>query len=286
MKPYFKFWPIFLGLLFASSHLQAEEKLNFFYLKSGLSELNASNKLVGLQILGEELSRHTHKETRIEGINSFDDFISSIERNEINFALLNVGDYLNHYKKLKPYLATDTYAIKRTDELYEEYVILVKKSSDIDSLNDLNLKRLALSTDHILYDEYLKYIIKQTSGKNVKQFLKTLHKSPTPSQSILDVFFGSTDACLVAKHIYNLNSAMNPAIVQDLKIIHSSGPMFIPAVLVVFAITPPEIRTQFSQAIIEDQVTARGKQMLELFKVSSVTPVSIEQFQPMLKMYQ
>ena len=61
-------------------------------------------------------------------------------------------------------------------------------------------------------------------------FFKEIQDAKTESQAILDVFFSKSDACLVARHVFEDAIELNPAIGKKLKIIHHSKRIYAPAI--------------------------------------------------------
>ncbi|MGD0959006.1 MAG: PhnD/SsuA/transferrin family substrate-binding protein [Methylomonas sp.] len=265
---------------------QADQIISIAYLKEGMSELNDSDKLVGLQMWAEEMTGLTHMRTEVTGVNTMHELMRGLESKSVNFALFNTGAYLGNYRILKPYLANEILGVQRSEQLFEDYLILVKNSSPIHDFRDLRNRRLAISKEHILYNDYLEYLVKKISGKQAAYFFKKIDDAPTPSRAVLEVFFGGSDACLAPRHIFELTAALNPQVSKDLRIIHSSGAIFIPAVLVAFNSEPEETRKLIVRAMLDVQLTLRGKQILELFKIKGLVPAAAEDFTPMFKIYE
>lgn len=265
--------------------LSADDKINIAYLKEGLTELNQYEKLVALNMWIEEFSRIYHVEAEFRAINTIDELIHAVQSGEIHFALLNSGEYLKEYARLKPFLATRIYAVERTENLFEEYLIMVKKSDAVHKLEDLHHKRFSFLADHQLYNRYLEYLTLQIGREKPEQFFKQIRHTPTASQAVLDVFFNRSDACLVPRHIFMTAAALNPAITEQLTTLRSSGPMFIPAVVVSFTHTPEVMQQMFGHHLTESHLTTRGQQIFELFQIIRIVQVLPEQFQPMFAIY-
>jgi ABC-type phosphate/phosphonate transport system substrate-binding protein len=278
--------PLFILLLNPAYTTAAEQAKTFAYLKTGLNELNQSERIVGLQMWADEIAANNKSKIEIRAINSIDDMITAAKNKQLNFALFNTGAYLKNYRRLQPYLAPETFAIQRSDELYENYVIVVKNSSAIDSFSALRNKRFALAGEHILFNDYLEYIVKTSGGLRAARFFKQISHPPTSTQAILNVFFGVADACLTPLHVFNLTGEMNPAIFEKLKIIHSSGPIFIPAVVVVFNNTSDEGRKIFKHILLDEAIDIHKRQFLDSFKVNRIVLVEPANFQSMLKIYE
>lgn len=282
-----KYFPLIaiLALSFVNDS-RAAERISIAYLKEGLAELNKSEKLIALQMWSDDYASSHNSTAEIFGIDSFTQLMKEMELHKVDFVLLNTGMFLEQYEKLKPYMASEIYAIQRTEDLYEDYIIIVKNSSSLKTLADLNHKRFSFTGEHVLFNHYLEYLTFHANGQKPNKFFKLIRESPTASQSVLDVFFGSSDACLVPRHIYNMAAALNPGILRELTIIHSSGPIFIPAVLLSLNHTPEATRQEFGQFLTETHNSVRGRQIFDLFKIMRIIQVNLDQFQPMFKFYE
>lgn len=279
-------WWIGLTLLCFALVVPAKETLTLAYLKEGLQELDKSEKLIAIQIWAEAFAQQNQVAVEVRPVNSINELTPDLQAQQIDFALFNTGQYLKQYAALKPFLAPEIYAVQRTENLYEDYVLLSKNASAIRTLADLKGKRLSLTTDHTLYLQYLEYLTRQTANQKVAQFFKQIRNAPTASQSVLDVFFGNSDACLVPRHIYQMTAALNPAILQELNIVHSSGPVFIPAVLVAFNTEALAMRRNFGQYLTESHQTIRGQQIFDLFKIERIVQIDAAQLQPLFAFYE
>lgn len=277
---------ITLILLSLAANIHAEEKMIIAYLKEGLAELNKSEKLVALQMWSDDFASQNHRVAEVRGIDSLAELMQAIQLKQVDLALLNTGEFLLEYPQLKPYMAPEIYAVERTEGLYEDYLIVVKKSSSIKTIADLNRKRFSYTSEHVSFNHYLEYLTLHTNGQKPAQYFKQIRNSPTASQSVLDVFFGNSDACLIPRHVYMMTASLNPEILQQLTVIHSSGPIFIPAVVLAFNYTSENDRATYGKFLTETHNTVRGQQIFDLFKIMRIVQVNYTHFQPMFAFYE
>lgn len=269
-----------------SHGIYAEEKINIAYLKEGLADLNKSEKMIALQMWGEEVARLNKVSAEVFPIDSMDVLLRDVQLKKIHFALMNTGKFIMNYQKLQPYLSTDIYAVQRTTDLYEDYVIVVKKNTTLKRLTDLKRKRFSIIGNHLLQQKYLEYLLQSLYGQKPAEFFKQIRHPPTETQSVLDVFFGVSDGCTVPRHIFMASATLNPSIFEQLTIIHNSGPVFIPAVLVAFNYGTENMRKTFGKHLLESQFTVRGQQILDLFKINRIVQIDSEQLQPMFVFFE
>ena len=50
------------------------------------------------------------------------DFVKLIEKQEIDYALLDGSNFIQYYNQLKPSLMGETWMVQRSDKAYEEYM--------------------------------------------------------------------------------------------------------------------------------------------------------------------
>ena len=123
----------------------------------------------------------------------------------------------------------------------------------------------------------------ETTHTSTTKYFKVIREAKTESQSILDVFFGYSDVCIVAKHVFDNAIELNPAIRDGVKVIHHSGEIFIPAIYIAFNNASDISLTRFAEGMDKLHNTVRGQQMLDLFGVHAIRKIEQGKVYPMLK---
>lgn len=277
---------LLLSIIVMVNCAYAEDKINIAYLKEGLKDLNKAEKLIALQMWSEDVARINHVPAEIRSYDSMSELLSDIQLKQIHFALMNTGNYLMYQKQLLPFLSSDIYATLRTEEIYESFIVLVNKKSSINALDDLKNKRFSIVEDYIIQHRYLEYLTKNINRQSPAQYFKLLKTRPSENQALLDVFFGVSDGCIVAQHFYKMAIELNPTLADQLNVIINSGPVFIPAILIAFNYDTENIREKFGKNLLDAQFTARGREILDLFKINRIVRVDAEQLKPMFVFFE
>lgn len=256
---------------------------HFVFLQDGIGELQKSEKQVAFDVWNEWAAQDGNYQLSTTWVPNMQDLLKIIKNKKVDYALLDGSNFIKYYPQLKPSLKGETWVVQRTDKPFEEYVLLTSKESKATELNQLKGATLSLHSKFRLLKMYLEYIVKKSTHTSAENYFKLIREAKTESQSILDVFFGYSDACLVAKHVLEDAIELNPAIRKKIKIIHHSGEIFIPVIYVAFNNASDITRTRFSEAVDKLHNTVRGQQILDLFGVHAINKIEQKKLYPMLK---
>jgi len=106
-------------------------------------------------------------------------------------------------------------------------------------------------------------------------FFATARRAEKPQECVLGVFFGKVDACLVDETNFELLKEMNPQLAQ-LRPLTKSAPL-VEMVIAIPVIQHP-YQQELLQAALELHQSARGKQILMVFKTSRLVRASRSDF--------
>ncbi|MFW5444421.1 MAG: phosphate/phosphite/phosphonate ABC transporter substrate-binding protein [Methylococcaceae bacterium] len=284
------FQKIFIGILFCVSTpnlvLAQQQFVTLAYLENGLKELKNNEKQVALQLLANELIIDSGLQMNVIPMRTFSEMQESIEDGDIDYVIFNSFHFLSHYDFLQDYFVAPLLAIKRGPSDRENFIIVANKQyADMD-LNSLRNKTLSLHPQYLLMKFYLAYLIKQSSGLDYKQFFNKIKHTKTASQAVLDVYFGISDLCIIPKHIFDLTVDLNPAIMKKLVILHQSEEQFFPVLVFSFKHLDGSVRNLINRNLSELNQSVRGEQILDMFNIQSINPVTLEQLQPMRILFQ
>lgn len=282
MRDYFKV--VLFGLLLLSFQVLATESVMAF-VKQGLPNLDQAERHAALEMWAHDLSEKEGIKASILAVQDIDELIKLVEAQQVSSVLINTGVFIQHLARLEPYLNSDLLAIKRHQGLYEDYVFVTRKESGLNALPVLRHKTLSMVRDYVLQSAYLNHLLRKSASTSAGRYFSRIINAKSSSLAVLDVFFGRADVAVVAQHIFDLTADLNPAIRHKLQLIHHSGAKFVPAVLIMFkhASTVNEV---LKKNALEHQFTARGQQLLELFKISGLKEVTLSDLRQSYFVYQ
>lgn len=157
---------------------------------------------------------------------------------------------------------------------FEEFVLLVRKDSAVESVRELRGKNMTVETDQkgmlpLTWLETL--LIKAGIFGEPKKFFRSIRVAHKPSQAILLVFFQQSDACIVTRNAFDTVAELNPQVEKELRWIALS-PGYVTAVGCVredyYAKNYPALRDHL-ELLHEDP---QGRQILTLFRTGKLLP--------------
>lgn len=267
-----------------STSLRADLSTSYFvFLQDGIGELQKLEKQVAFDVWNEWTAQDGNYQLSTTWVSTMQDLLKIIKNKKVDYALLDGSNFIKYFPQLKPNLKGETWVVQRTEKPFEEYVLLTSKESKATELKQLKGTTLSLHSEFRLLKMYLDYIVKKSTHTSAENHFKVIREAKTESQSILDVFFGYSEACLVAKHVLEDAIELNPAIRNKIKIIHHSGEIFLPVIYIAFNNAPDITLTRFAEAVDKLHNTVRGQQMLDLFGVHAIKKIEQKELYPMLK---
>ncbi len=256
----------------------------FIYLQDGIAELQISEKQIAIELWNEWVAKDDDYQLSTHSAATMSDFLKLIKKQKIDYALLDGSNFIQYYHQLKPSLTGETWVVQRSDKAYEEYVLLTRKGRDATAMNKLKGATLSFYPDYGLLKMYLNYFIMNTFHTSPGDLFKVIREVKTESQAILDVFFGYSDVCLVAKHVLDTAIELNPAIRDKVKIIHRSGEKFIPVIYIALNNVSDIEQSRFNKAMKKLNNSTRGQQLLRLFGIHAIKKIKQNKLYPMLKL--
>ncbi len=270
-------------LLFSASSKADQYSTHFIFLRDGLVELKKSEKQIAVDVWNEWLAQNGNYNLSTTVVSTMKDFLKRIKHEKVDLALLDGSNFIKYYPELKSELKGDVWAVQRAVNAYEEFVVLTRAGGKATDLSKLEGTTLSLYSEYKLLKMYLDYLVMKTARTSTDNYFKVVRKAKTESNSILDVFFGYSDVCLVAKHVLDNAIEMNPAIRDKVKIIHRSGEIFTPAIYFALDGASEMTQTRFNDAVFKLHNTIRGQQLMDLIGIHAINKIQQKKLYLMLK---
>ena len=264
---------LFPGYLICQPMNADDDKiLNMIYSKSILPKVDYRDAMASIEIWSKEILKEIYSEYSlnnifIEGIDHVDEIYIN---DKASFVILTALEYITNQDKLNNLIPT---LLSSDDDglVGIEYVLLVHKSSGINSLRDLKNKTISFVDDysnavpHLWLDVQLKSEGLPTSDK----FFKQIIISSTANQAVLKTFFGQVDVCIIPKKLLSTTFILNPQLESDLKILQQSDP-FIAGVFCANKKVSDNIKKDFIKSARIAMNTERGKQIALFFRTKEL----------------
>lgn len=261
------------------------QHISFAYLEAGLKDLNDADRHVAVQLLAKELIRDSGNEIKVFPLNSMAEMLDMIEVGKVNYVIINSYLYLTGRQKLQPFLTDEIWGIQRAQEAKENYVLVVAQDFNYQNLQSLLGKSISIHKDYLLVNFYLNYLVKKEAKLPINKFFKRIKDTRTDSQAVLDVFFKTSDSCLVPQYIVDLVAELNPSVLKGIRIVHYSGAEFIPALVLRLKNNSVDTSNMIRNNLLTLSDNARGQEIMNLFSIKSIKPINANALQDMIKLY-
>ncbi len=256
------------------------------YLSEGTDTLDYKDGRIAFEMwvndIAEKENIHIEVEFYDEHKKILDDFTNSTKHWLISVDPLF---YLQDYKKYDK-TVRDIWASQHGPDRLEKMVLLVRKSSGINTLADIKGKKLMSQKDDLLGRIFLDKELFATHACSSEGFIDSMSMTDKDSTAILKTYFGQVDASIVTKHSFELAREMNPALGKELKILVESPRLFAPLLILTHRSAGDELDQAFARSVADLENTVKGRNILTLFKMKRMIILSGTELQAMREYYQ
>lgn len=211
----------------------------------------------------------------------YDDLVSveqAISKNEVDIVSLDALEFLavRENADFDPALMAS-----RGDSIKEELILLVRKSSDIHGIHDLESKSLKTLSEirGQMALLWLDTLLLKEGLPECHEFFRSIDSVEKPSKAILPTFFGQTDACVVTRGSFANIVELNPQLGRDLSIFASS-----PGLVFHVMCFRSNLETEHKESILESidvlDDDPAGNQILMLFSTKRLFVFDPELIKP------
>ncbi len=263
--------------LFSHDSYCSEEKFRIGFSIKTLGEVNQNDAIAAVQLWTNGLASDNKIPIDPEPIifSSLDQMKNALDNRMIDCVNITTPEFAAIENKI------DTnYMIAglKQNSMYEEYVVIVRKSSGFNSINDLQNKsiveldtsRTSLAPLWLDAELHLKKLQPSTS------FFSKIESVNNLTASVLPVFFNNSDACLVNKSGFETMVELNPQLDQQLKIILQSKP-YIPMLFAFRANYNSPFKNQVLSHLENWHNSPEGRQILTIFQTDSIIRFTYDQ---------
>lgn len=243
-----------------------QKQLRVAYSDKTLLDVDVKDATAAMRTYLAELGRSVglHAESHIYG--SLDDLIKDVKTGKIDMFAVRTLDYLRSATQLRGLPAITNV---RNNKSTVRYLVLVPSSAPVSKLADLRRKRMSLVRGDDVGPLFLNLQLIKAGCPEMKDFFSSIEEKPKPSQLILSVFFGQSDACLVEDTAFRTVAELNPQVGTKLKVIAES-----PDYMTSLSFFRPGLAEDMRKLVLDTASrlgdNPRGKQILMLFKCDSL----------------
>lgn len=156
----------------------------------------------------------------------------------------------------------------------EQYVLLARKDSPYKKISDLKNRRLLVYSGlrGTLSPLWIDVLLATENCGPPGRFFGSIVPVNKPSRTVLPVFFGQADACVVTRNGFAVMCEMNPQISAQLTVLATS-PAFVPTITCCRSGMPASSFERTMNAVLNAQHSVTGRQILTLFQCDSITEI-------------
>lgn len=254
------------------------------YLTDGMDNIKYKDTHIALKMWMDDFTHESNAVVDLIFYNSSEEIIKDFVDTKLTYMLMNPIFYLENQIVIDA-LAEEFWIFQKTNKQFERYFIITRKDSQIQTLHDLKNKTIATKSDNYLGKMFLDTELLRVTHKESQGFIKAYVDTKEFSTAILNTYFGKVDACIVPEYALELVAEMNPSIKLDLKVLTQSEEIFISLISIFRKGTDPDLMKSYRSNIHDLRKSARGKNILNLFKMQGHSNISKEKLLATKKYY-
>jgi phosphonate transport system substrate-binding protein len=247
-----------------------EQHLVLGFMNDVFSDVNVADALAATKVWATELKRKKGFDGPADAVvyTELDTALEALKSKRVDMVVLVSWQYLQLIDQadIEPHFVTG-----RGENIAEETILLVHQKSGIQSLEDLKGKKLLILNNvrASLGRIWLETCLMENGIGDIDSYFSKITGTQKSSKTVLPVFFGQSDACLIHRSGFETMSELNPQLRRDLKIIAMSPPI-LPSILCVRRDYHEPMKSALIDAMAHLHDEPRGLQILTLFKVNQV----------------
>jgi ABC-type phosphate/phosphonate transport system substrate-binding protein len=258
----------------AGSSNEAPKFLHIVFTSAMVSEMNSNDAAAAVQVFGQQIAkrRKIPIQPHVMICNQFDDLQKLIRNEEADLVALRIDEYLQLESRNQFQLG---FIGVRNNSWAEQYVLLTHNANGFHNIADLKGKRLILHSGRRmgLATEWLNILLRDSNLTEASEFFGQIRTSTKISSAVLPAFFKQVEACLVTQSGFETMSEMNPQLGKQLTAIKVS-PSLLPSLICVRGNLPLLHKEEIRQALLDLQIEASGQQVLALFSLDKLIPLT------------
>jgi phosphonate transport system substrate-binding protein len=185
-----------------------------------------------------------------------------------------VGLQTQEYLELRGQVPLDLmFKAERSGTSLESYVVLVRADSDLHQIADLRNAdfKMMSGTNMGLAPIWVDVLLMESGLPAGADYFRTIALERTAPLTVLPVFFGRTDACLVSSHAFETMVELNPQVGQRLRVLCQS-PDVVPFVTCIRSDFTGQHRRQTEESFLTAHQHPSGQQAHLLFRHDRMLP--------------
>jgi phosphonate transport system substrate-binding protein len=232
-----------------------------------------NDAIAGANVLTEalinEYSRTKYKVVPPATFSSMEELENLIKLQEVEVFIMHSTELL----RLKnPNLIVPICVAIRDGSPYDIFYLLTNKQSGYTKIDDLKDGRILIGSpfEADIPVLWLDNLLKERKLGKKEAYFSSIEYFEKALPSILPVFFGKAEACVVTKSLFETVTELNPQLKKALIPVEISQPISIGIIAIRESISNPELKEDIKKAFINMHKHANGRQYLHIFRSQQI----------------
>ena len=272
----------YLLIFFIITNLFSQESVSFVYINEGSKDLKINNSYETIKLFLEDRLQKAQISADITLNLPLEEAKSAFIKKLIDYLTIDTYFYIQNFDQFKPSTKSIWLASTIKGDVFERYYILTLANSQINSINQLSGKKVAMREGNYFANLYFQNKL-STLKKPIKYSLSTVENDGT---ALINTYFKKYDACVIPQSTYETMIELNPAIKKKLKIIDQSPKIFNRFSILRSYKSNHHEQKKFESGLINYQKSTLRKEMIELAGIQTIREVELSELEPLNQYYQ
>lgn len=251
--------------------------------KAVLDDIRSALEVWGTKLAERGTETISRVETTIFDSDDFSMIYESLKQKEVDCLIMNTLDYVE-FEKAK--LMDPVFVGFSGEKIGNEYVLVVRHDSGIDSLDELENRTINIETEGVgrIPIVWLEVLLSKEGLSDLLVFFSKIQFMEKASHAVLPVFFGKVAAGVTTMRAFNTMVELNPQLEHELAVLRMSPP-YLRGVIVFRTDMALDIKESVYDAMRTMDEDPDGQQILIVMREEKLIPFKKEYTETVQTLY-
>jgi hypothetical protein len=261
-----------------------DQPMRIGFTRSIFRNRNENDVLAAMQVWAQTIGkeRNIALRPRMEIYRTLEEASSAVQSSSVDALTLSLLDYsaLPDGLLSGPFFRDET-----AGSIHRKYVLLARRGGTLGRIEQLRGARLAVLDElgSTLAMRWLNAQCAQAGLERIRELVASVERCQALSKTVLSVFFGKNDACLVTEAGFQSMAELNPQVAQKLVVLVTS-PAVLPSVFAFRASLSKDRKAELFREVLRLDETVTGAQVLRVFKSDRMAEATAEDVENTVKL--
>lgn len=248
----------------------------------GFRENDKQNVNIGFKSAFNALLSSENMKCDFQNYGTSEELAQAISKGQVNAFFGSPIEFLRSELYLMP---TPLVSGVFSQKLKSKIILVVRKDSDINALEQLKGKKL--STQKTMLGDmgilYIDTLLMEHQLQLTKKFFSEIQVSEKSNTALVDLFFKKVDAALLSESQFEIAAELNPQIRQKTRVLEASEP-YLTFVAALTKGTPEQAANSIKNSLLTVNNTTKGRNILSLMKFDGFKEINISDLDDIRKL--